>query len=323
MLKRIFCKRRILIITDEEIKEYPLTAKIQSLLFMVVLFMFSWVFFASGKYLAYKNLAGEREEEVHKANLINIDLQARIDNLQGNLVRLNDYFNTVKEFDHNKSGSSKKIKRRNKKARGKKVSLKFIDLNNPFGDKRESRKRIDFAQKKSVLDSINENTVSRIDDLKKVISIAGLKVSDISFLKVKGESGLKFKEDNRRQGGPDVSNISKINSIDEVIDGDFYFSENIEELLHLENLFHSLPFSSPMKRYYISSRFGSRSDPMTRRKALHYGTDFAGPTGANVYSTAPGVIKFAGKKGNYGNFYRDRSWIWCYYSLWSFENDSY
>ena len=70
--------------------------------------------------------------------------------------------------------------------------------------------------------------------------------------------------------------------------------------MYLENLFNSIPFTSPMKRYYISSRYGIRIDPITKRKMNHYGIDFAGPIGTKIYSTAPGIVKFAGRKGNYG-----------------------
>ena len=61
--------------------------------------------------LLLKNLIIEKESEVQQVNLINVDLQTKIDNLQGNLVRLNEYFNTVREFDHNKSKEKTKKKK--------------------------------------------------------------------------------------------------------------------------------------------------------------------------------------------------------------------
>lgn len=50
-----------------------------------------------------------------------------------------------------------------------------------------------------------------------------------------------------------------------------------------------------------SSGFGARVDPFTGRYAFHPGIDFAGPWGAKVTATAPGVVLFAGNKGAYGN----------------------
>ena len=49
-----------------------------------------------------------------------------------------------------------------------------------------------------------------------------------------------------------------------------------------------------------SSGFGFRVDPFTGRPALHPGIDFAGPWGAKVIATAPGIVSFTGAKGAYG-----------------------
>ena len=110
MLKNIFRKRRILVITDEEITNVPLSSKSQLVIFVGVVMFISWVSFSSGKYFTFKQVIEQKESEVQKANLINLDLQTKIDSLQSNLVRLNEYFNTVREFDYNKKDSGKKKK---------------------------------------------------------------------------------------------------------------------------------------------------------------------------------------------------------------------
>jgi murein DD-endopeptidase MepM/ murein hydrolase activator NlpD len=43
--------------------------------------------------------------------------------------------------------------------------------------------------------------------------------------------------------------------------------------------------------YWISSVFGYRTDPMTKRRAMHFGVDFAGMVGLNVYATGDGIVK--------------------------------
>ena len=113
MFNKIFRKRRILVITDEKIKNYPLSSSTQALLFFGVFGFISWVSFSSGQYFSYKQIVSKKEAEVYQANLINLDLQTKIDNLQSNLVKLNEYFSTVKEFDYNKDKGSKKSDRKN------------------------------------------------------------------------------------------------------------------------------------------------------------------------------------------------------------------
>ena len=42
--------------------------------------------------------------------------------------------------------------------------------------------------------------------------------------------------------------------------------------------------------YWISSSFGYRTDPMSKRRAMHRGIDFAGREGLNVYATGDGMV---------------------------------
>lgn len=63
-----------------------------------------------------------------------------------------------------------------------------------------------------------------------------------------------------------------------------------------------LPLALPMNlnEVEVSSGFGRRVDPFTKQWAFHAGMDFIGPRQAPVFSTAPGVVVFAGRKGPYG-----------------------
>ncbi len=57
----------------------------------------------------------------------------------------------------------------------------------------------------------------------------------------------------------------------------------------------------PMSASLISSRFGMRRDPIAGNWRQHSGTDFAAAQGTPVPAAQDGVIKFAGRSGNYGN----------------------
>jgi murein DD-endopeptidase MepM/ murein hydrolase activator NlpD len=62
----------------------------------------------------------------------------------------------------------------------------------------------------------------------------------------------------------------------------------------------TLPGGWPIIGGWISSHFGSRSDPFTGRGAFHAGVDFAAKPGSKVIATGPGVVSFAGYKNGYG-----------------------
>lgn len=58
---------------------------------------------------------------------------------------------------------------------------------------------------------------------------------------------------------------------------------------------------SPVKSGYISSRYGWRTDPITGKRSMHTGLDFAGKAGSEVVTVASGVVTWTGKDGAYGN----------------------
>lgn len=50
----------------------------------------------------------------------------------------------------------------------------------------------------------------------------------------------------------------------------------------------------------VSSGFGRRSDPITRRRRFHEGVDISRPAGTEVFAWRDGVVLRAGRKGRYG-----------------------
>lgn len=56
----------------------------------------------------------------------------------------------------------------------------------------------------------------------------------------------------------------------------------------------------PVRKGWLSSRYGRRTDPITGRLAWHSGVDFAGKRGSDVVAVAAGVVTYSGKKHGYG-----------------------
>ncbi|HEV2264269.1 MAG TPA: M23 family metallopeptidase [Stellaceae bacterium] len=71
-------------------------------------------------------------------------------------------------------------------------------------------------------------------------------------------------------------------------------------LARLERLIARMPFAAPLLHYTVSSPFGVRHDPFDGERAFHPGVDLEAETGDAVFSTAPGVVDFAGFDGAYG-----------------------
>ena len=61
------------------------------------------------------------------------------------------------------------------------------------------------------------------------------------------------------------------------------------------------PTGWPVRKGWISSRYGERNDPFTGERTQHTGLDFVGARGSDVLSVAGGVVIWASKKAGYGN----------------------
>lgn len=61
------------------------------------------------------------------------------------------------------------------------------------------------------------------------------------------------------------------------------------------------PFATPVKSSFrFTSGYGYRRDPKTGGRRMHSGVDFAAGLGTPLYSTADGVVTFAGRQSGYG-----------------------
>lgn len=69
-------------------------------------------------------------------------------------------------------------------------------------------------------------------------------------------------------------------------------TEQIEEAVYLEG--------RPIKKGWMSSGFGRRTDPFHGKIAWHKGVDFAGKAGSDVIAVASGIVTWSGERYGYG-----------------------
>lgn len=88
---------------------------------------------------------------------------------------------------------------------------------------------------------------------------------------------------------------------------DTQFKASGQQLSVLESLLfnrqldmNSVPSREPIDSY-ITSRYGSRADPIRGGRAFHKGIDFEADVGDPVMAVADGVVSFSGRRAGYGN----------------------
>ena len=144
---------------------------------------------------------------------------------------------------------------------------------------------------------VSTRTDTYLDSMEKVVEKTGLDVD-----KVLAAAGFGSDPDSEGgQGGPFIE--AKADGmaggrLKADLDG---LETKIERWDALQKVMASVPLVAPMDYYYITSPFGKRRDPINNRWASHYGLDFGGTLKSPVYATAPGVVTYAGRKGNFGN----------------------
>lgn len=60
------------------------------------------------------------------------------------------------------------------------------------------------------------------------------------------------------------------------------------------------PSGRPITWGWLSSNFGTRTDPFSGKKAWHQGVDFAGREGSEIIAVASGVVSYSGVRSGYG-----------------------
>ncbi|MBB5347336.1 peptidoglycan DD-metalloendopeptidase family protein [Desulfoprunum benzoelyticum] len=140
----------------------------------------------------------------------------------------------------------------------------------------KARQAASFSEEKNeIIASTVSELNARSEHLKEVMDSLGLKIKRSSYAR-------------QDSGGPFVPSDN---------------SEHDQLLVTTEKYLETVrytPLGKPVPGP-ISSRFGSRLDPVNNEGAYHTGLDFRAGKGDKVFATGAGVVVMASRNGNYGN----------------------
>ena len=292
----IFAKRTIVFVTNEKIRSVTMGPIVQA---SFILF-FAWVGNLFIQSLYYDELLGEKSQEISKLKSANGYFGEEFEDVNVKIDKINEYLISV-------TGSSQKVKAIDSNFQDPK-SFKEDDLSKR--DKNTLNKIKEIENKLADIESIAQSRIKKIED---AILITGLNLKKIPQ-KSLNKKYSNYKNNNHLnslgQGGPirdhsaidkalESSTLSYDDSLEREV-AKIRFSGEFDYLMVLEKLAVSMPLSKPMRNYYISSGFGKRVDPMTRRIARHRGLDFVGSRREKIISPSGGKVILAGRFGDYG-----------------------
>ena len=84
------------------------------------------------------------------------------------------------------------------------------------------------------------------------------------------------------------------------------FRQRLDLLSIYKNALEFIPLKPPMEHYYVTSKYGKRKQPVTKKWRFHHGIDLAGTWQENIKVSADGVVTFAGYHGSFGKVIRIR-----------------
>jgi len=141
---------------------------------------------------------------------------------------------------------------------------------------------------KEIFDQVSSLSENGISEIEKTLKKTGLNVDKLLTEKQSSRGGpfipAKF---------PDLGR----DDLNAAMEG---LSNKIARWDRLAGLMETLPLGYPIDKPRITSGFGYRRDPFTGTLALHSGIDFRGKKGDIAHATAPGIVKYARMRGNYG-----------------------
>ncbi|MFT6582357.1 MAG: murein DD-endopeptidase MepM/ murein hydrolase activator NlpD [Alphaproteobacteria bacterium] len=169
-----------------------------------------------------------------------------------------------------------------------------------------------------IIETLKLRTAGGIADAEAIVAMTGLKVSKVlasAALQARRDAdsgapeldgaildGAILDDSGLGRGGPFVAVTSDARLADSFVSTLEGLDDRIQRSEKLRRVLASMPLIPPVDNYSIASPYGRRTDPFTKKHALHSGVDLAGRRSSAVRATAPGKVVFAGWKGNYGRF---------------------
>ena len=207
------------------------------------------------------------QQEVTQAGLTTGGLEEQIETLRVSLATMTDRGDKV-EVERNQ------------------LQTRIAGLEQRLVDMRDTQQ--------AMVDRLSERTLLSIDAFEQTVAMTGL---DVDRLLAGGDDAAV-----RGQGGPFIPGdfVSEPDPLHSLQASIAVLDLQMDRWENLQQVVRSIPLTSPLDQFRVTSTFGKRRDPVNGRVSRHQGLDLAAPMHTPVLVTAPGKVVFAGWKGRYG-----------------------
>ncbi len=275
----LFKEKRIVIVSDNDIK----TREITNFSRFVKMLLYCWIIFTSIFFIINKRIQNIKDKKIKELKTINSNLNNNINKISYFLKDLKGYLYTLNYYDRFNKIDMNQISN---------LSKNILKNNALIGIE-------DYKEILPVLDEMERNIVNidtlittRINGIKNLLKEVSLDQEAENIYKVSYQDTNSFHIDKDIISKSSIlvnkSSLAKL-------------KKDVSYLNFLESFLNLIPIYKPMNNYYISSNFGTRIDPFTKKAKLHKGTDFAGPFNSKIYAPADGIVEIVAVRGGFGN----------------------
>ena len=144
----------------------------------------------------------------------------------------------------------------------------------------------------TIIETLQSRTAGSVAEAERILGMTGLEIETV-LARVAASQSLGA-------GGPFIAALpdgAELTGFAGMVSG---LDTQLNRLGALQIALRAMPLVAPLDGYRVSSGFGKRRDPITRKWAHHVGLDLSAPLRSAVRASAPGVVTMAGWNGRYG-----------------------
>lgn len=316
--KPLFSEKEILFRSSGKAMVFKISSKMQGFLLTALILLSAWSIYSYHIY----NKSGMIDQELVQTRDAYVDLMGDFVAIQKNIDTVLTSVKDAKKSDIDKYKRQAmvvedKIKQitaekdwADDKKLNDKVNINEVMLQRDLAIAERDALREQMAGLETAVKNIKK---AELEVFNKVEAIASKEISKIknSFSKVNGalkQQGLYFNplansKKREAKGGTFVPESALELQDDRIIKKISAIYKAVDDLEYYREVSRYVPLGQPVWSYWLSSKFGYRTDPFNKRPAGHKGVDLASRTGNKIKVMANGkVTKVKHSNSGYGNF---------------------
>lgn len=320
--KPFFSDKEIIFRSNGRARVWNISSKLQLITLVLVICAAVWSGYSYHMYHRSDRIIVRKNNELSATRDAYIDLMGDFVALQSNIAQMIKNLDeaegkqlNVEQYKQQASLVEEKVKKITSTSDWidtskleEKTNLNEVSLQRDIAVSERDELRRQLVEMQQIVEDIRK---AETDVLDKVSQIAEKEMSKIKSainsinvpLKKRGLyfNALANNKKQRGSGGPYIPAENKFLQEKKISDKVSRLYQTVDDVAYYREVMDYVPLGKPVWSLWVSSSYGTRSDPFKKTKAYHKGVDFAGRTGNKIRVMAKGKVTKSEYSTSYGN----------------------